>query len=114
MVPVSLHTVPARDASVQMSQTICTIDVSVIPIFVISASRRCSISLNGRYGVFNKLKSIFSVVCDFFNRGVDPLTAPLALEYGVPHHSVRKSRLSGVARAKRMARKLRNRRRSRA
>ena len=64
--------------------------------------------------MFNKLKSIFSVVCDFFNRGVDPLTAPLALEYGVPHHSVRKSRFSGVARAKRMARKLRNRRRSRA
>ena len=113
MVPVSLHTVPARDASVQFKQS-ALIDVSVIPIFVMSASRRCSISLNGRYGVFNKLKSIFSVVCDFFNRGVDPFTAPLALEYGVPHHSVRKSRFSGVARAKRMARKLRNRRRSRA
>ena len=67
-------------------------------------------SLNGRYGVFNKLKSIFSVVCDFFNRGVDPFTAPLALEYGVPHHSVRKSRFSGVARAKREAKKRRNRR----
>ena len=63
-----------------------------------------------RYGVFNKLKSIFSVVCDFFNRGVDPFTAPLALEYGVPHHSVRKSRFSGVARAKREAKKRRNRR----
>ncbi len=112
MVPVSLHTVPARDASVQMIQQSAHIDVSVIPIFVISALRRCSISPNGRYGVF-KLKNILSSIAAMLGFNNAPNWHPSYLSLGAPN-KFHQSRFSGVARVKRMARKLRNRRRSRA
>jgi hypothetical protein len=73
-----------------------------------SASRRCSISLNGRYGVF-KFKNILSSIAAILGFHNAPTWHPLFLSLGTPN-KFHQSRFSGVARAKRMARKLRNRR----